>query len=156
MSDSDIKLTLEAAVEILKKYSYIEVKPVESESERQRLRQAILLVCSLCESENLGICADSAVQGFSALNDYLEAMGYNFKLASEAVSNDRTPVYLKFNTQKQSHYLDRYSGPYRGVLISCQSEDQTLSGTYGHFPLDLFKNVSNIKEELLYFHNSPA
>jgi hypothetical protein len=139
MPDSEINLTLEEALETLKEYSCMEVKPVESETEKQRLRQAILLICSLCEYENLGICADSAEAGIAALNSYLAAMGYNFQLTSETVSNDGTPVYLKFNTQKQSHYLDSYPGTYRGVLISCQTEDDRLSGTYGHFPLDLFE-----------------
>ncbi|MGL5033413.1 MAG: DUF1824 family protein, partial [Microcystaceae cyanobacterium] len=48
------------------------------------------------------------------------------------------PVYLKFNTKKMSHYLDTYDGSYRGVLISCQMEDDNLTGTYGYFPLNLF------------------
>jgi hypothetical protein len=47
-------------------------------------------------------------------------------------------VYLKFNTQKMTYYLDSYTGSYRGVLVSCKSENDTLVGTYGHFPLDLF------------------
>ena len=55
MSDSAINLSIEEAQAILKKYSCTEIKPVESEAEKQRLRQAILLVCSLCEYENLGI-----------------------------------------------------------------------------------------------------
>ncbi len=39
-----------------------------------------------------------------------------------------------------SYYLDQYTGEYRGVLVSCQSEDDLIAGTYGHFPLDLFLN----------------
>lgn len=50
-------------------------------------------------------------------------------------------VYLKFNTQKMTYYLDSYTGSYRGVLVSCQSENDTLVGTYGHFPLDLFADT---------------
>ena len=138
MSDSAINLSIEEAQAILKKYSCTEIKPVESEAEKQRLRQAILLVCSLCEYENLGICADNTEAGFAALENYLQAMGCNTKFTSENFSELGTPVYIKFNSQKQSHYLDSYLGSYRGVLISCQSEDDRLSGTYGHFPLDLF------------------
>jgi len=47
-------------------------------------------------------------------------------------------VYIKYNTQRQASYLDSYTGTYRGVLVSCQSENDQLVGTYGHFPLDLF------------------
>ena len=42
-----------------------------------------------------------------------------------------------------SYYLDDYIGKYRGVLVSCQSEDDKIVGTYGHFPLDLFSNLEN-------------
>jgi hypothetical protein len=47
----------------------------------------------------------------------------------------------KINTtkiQKDSFYIDAYTGSYRGVLVACQSDNEELQGTYGHFPLDLF------------------
>lgn len=138
MSDDSKNLTLEEAQAILKEYSYTQIKPVESEAEKQRLRQAILLVCSLSEYENLGICADNTEAGLAALSSYLKALGNTTKFSIENFPQSSTPVYIKFNTQKQSHYLDSYLGSYRGVLISCQSEDERLTGTYGHFPLDLW------------------
>ncbi|NES92001.1 DUF1824 family protein, partial [Okeania sp. SIO2B9] len=40
---------------------------------------------------------------------------------------------------KESYHLESYIGEYRGVLVSCQSaEDTGINGTYGHLPLDLF------------------
>lgn len=138
MSDHTTNLTLKEAQAILKEYSCTETKPVESEAEKQRLRQAILLVCSFSEYENLGICADNTEAGLAALKSYLKALGNTAELTIDNLPKSSTPVYIKFNTQKQSHYLDSYLGSYRGVLISCQSEDDGLRGTYGHFPLDLW------------------
>ena len=75
---------------------------------------------------------------FEGLSNYLKALGYENALDIASLSPQENAVYLKFNTQKNSHYLDSYDGDYRGVLISCQSEDDNISGTYGYFPLDLF------------------
>jgi hypothetical protein len=133
-----INLTVAEALAILKQYSCVQVKTVEDEAEKKQLRAAILLITSLCDRENIGICADTAEQGFRALASYLEAMGYANTLDPASIPTTKEPIYIKFNTQKLSYYVDAYVGTYRGVLISCQSEDDKLGGTYGHFPLDLF------------------
>lgn len=131
-------MTLEEAMKMLKAYSCTEPKKIETEEDRKQLRQAIRLITNLSEYENLGVCADNAQQGFQALSNYLKALGYtvNFNLDNEP--RIQKPVYIKYNTQKQTHYLHPYTGSYRGILISCQSEDDQIVGTYGHFPLDLF------------------
>jgi len=102
-------MSIEEALKLLKEYGCIKLKIAQSSEEEEALRQAILLVNQGSESINLGICADN----------------------NEA-------VYIKYNTQRQASYLDSYTGTYRGVLVSCQSENDQLVGTYGHFPLDLF------------------
>ncbi|MDJ0594500.1 MAG: DUF1824 family protein [Pleurocapsa sp. MO_226.B13] len=61
-------------------------------------------------------------------------------MEQENLSQNLSPVYLKFSTQKMSYYSSEYTGEYRGVLVSIQSEDDLIAGTYGHFPLDLFAN----------------
>jgi hypothetical protein len=133
-------LTVEQALKILKKYSCSENKTVNSELEKEQLRQALVLIISLSEWENLGICASNEKEGFAALQSYLQAFGYdnNFKMNKQ--ENIQEPIYIKFNTQKMSYYLVPYTGKYRGVLVSCQVEDDELVGTYGHFPLDLFQS----------------
>jgi Tfp pilus assembly protein PilF len=134
----------EIALKLLKKYSCIENKLVESEADKEQLRQAIQMITSLSEYENLGICADNAKQGFTALSSYLKALGYTSNIDIDTLSKSNISdiseksIYIKYNTQKQTHYLDSYNGTYRGVLISCQGEDDKIVGTYGHFPLDLF------------------
>ncbi|WP_322112000.1 DUF1824 family protein [Aerosakkonema funiforme] len=132
-------LTVEQAQTILKQFSCIETKPIESEQEKALLRQALLTIAKLSDYLNLGICADTAEQGFAALKTYLEGLGYKIRLDTSKTPSLESPVYIKFNTHKQSHYLDSYTGIYRGVLVSCQSsENDSISGTYGHLPLDLF------------------
>lgn len=131
-------MSLEEALKVLKTYSCIETNEIKSEIEKEKLRQALLLVTSLSDYENLGICADNSEQGFKALITYLKALGYRTSFNPTHNSSILSPVYIKFNTQKMSYYLDAYIGDYRGVLISCQSENDAIVGTYGHFPLNLF------------------
>jgi hypothetical protein len=132
-----MSLDLKTAISILKEYSCIQLKTVNSESEKTRLIEALSTVIEASDSENIGICADSSQQGFAVLSSYLKALGYDdhFQFNDPQINQ---PIYLKFNSQKMSNFLDNYQGDYRGVLISCQSEDDNITGTYGYFPLDLF------------------
>jgi len=131
-------LTIDKALKIVKSYDGAQLTNTEVLIEPEQLRNSLLLVTSLSQSQNLGICADNFQQGFAALVSYLEAFGYQINLEQENVSQSFEPVYLKFSTQKMSYYSKEYTGEYRGVLVSCQSEDDLIAGTYGHFPLDLF------------------
>lgn len=135
-------LPIEEALQLLKQFSCSAIATTELEIEPEQLRQALLLVTSLSESENLGVCADNAQQGFAALSNYLKALGYQADFDPTLTSDIQGAVYIKFSTQKMSYYFDSYTGSYRGVLVSCQSEDNKLVGTYGHFPLDLFTGIT--------------
>lgn len=136
---NETELTVEAAQQILGDFSCLETKPIKSESEKTLLRQALLLIANLSDYQNLGICADTAEQGFWALNNYLRALGYKASLDPSPATSFTGPVYIKYNTQRVSSYLDTYIGQYRGVLVSCQSSEyESINGTYGHLPLDLF------------------
>ena len=132
-------LTVEEAQQILKDYTCLDMQSLASPQEKQALRQAILLVASLSDYQMLGVCAGSTNEGFSALEAYLKALGYQAVLDPNAFSAFAGSVYIKFNTLKGSYYVDGYPGNYRGVLVSCQSSSEGgVSGTYGHLPLDLF------------------
>ena len=134
-------LTLDRASKILKSYDdSIQLSNTKPLAELDELRNSLRLIASLSSSQNLGICANNFQQGFAALTSYLEALGYQSDLEQENVSINSKPVYLKFSTQKMSYYSKKYTGEYRGVLVSIQSEDDLIAGTYGHFPLDLFLN----------------
>lgn len=129
-------LTVDEALKILKQYSCIQIKTVNSPAEKEQLRAALLLITSTSEWENLGICADNSSTAFATLSSYLKALGYTTKI--ENIPEINRPIYLKYNTQKMSHYLDSYTGAYRGVLVTCFSEENpAIAGTYGHLPLDL-------------------
>jgi hypothetical protein len=131
-------MSIEEALKLLKEYGCIELKIAQLPEEEAALRQAILLVNQGSESINLGICADNAEEGFVSLKSYLQALGYAAPTTLPETNLDQGAVYIKYNTQRLASYLDSYTGTYRGVLISCQSENDQLVGTYGHFPLDLF------------------
>ncbi|MGB3692170.1 MAG: DUF1824 family protein [Spirulinaceae cyanobacterium] len=131
-------LTIKEAKKILALYSGTQTKAVNTTKEKERLQQAILLITEQSESENLGICANDSKQGMIALSAYLRALGYDSLTESLSIPQMEQPVYIKYNTQRMSHFLDSYTGEYRGVLISCQAEDDEINGTYGYFPLNLF------------------
>ena len=137
--DQKNNLTTEKAIKILETYCCLQHKKIESEEERQELCQALTLVTGLSEYENFGICADNAQEGLNSLKSYLKALGYTANLPDFTDPENTDPVYIKFSSKAMSYYVDYYPGDYRGVLISCYSEDRkNICGTYGHFPLNLF------------------
>jgi len=87
-------LTLEEALQILKEYSCMQIKIVESATEKEQLQEALLLVTGLSEYENLGICADNAKEGFVALSSYLKAFGYEVKDDFAWDANVEGAVYI--------------------------------------------------------------
>ncbi len=131
-------LALSDARQLLDSYSCVAPKIPASETEAERLRQALRLVVGRSESENLGVCADNSLEGYQTLALYLVALGYRVPLAIASEESVQCPVYIKFNTAKMTHYLEAYDGDYRGVLVACQSEEEEINGIYGHFPLNLF------------------
>lgn len=137
-------LTIEEAVKFLKRYGCNPNPENNTSEEYPILREALLLVIKESDWENLGVCADNPQQGLAAIKSYLSAFGYkDYKndFAKDIPQHLATQsVYLKFNTQKMSCYIDAYSGEYRGVLVAIQTEDERVMGTYGYFPLALFEN----------------
>lgn len=139
LTENETNLTVEKAQQILKDFTCLDMQSVASPLEKQALREAMLLVASLSDYQMLGVCAASTNEGFLALETYLKALGYQPVFEPNAVPSLAGSVYIKFNTLKGSYYVDGYPGTYRGVLVSCQSaEESGISGTYGHLPLDLF------------------
>ncbi len=135
-----LSLETQAALKYLQVFS---VKPesvdVSSEVERERLRSHLLQITRLADYHNLGVCADRGMAGFTALAHYLTALGYPVPFNLVQLPAITEPVYIKFNGKTLVHYHDRYTGDYRGVLISCLSSDyEPLNGTFGYFPLTLF------------------
>ncbi|BAQ60960.1 hypothetical protein GM3708_1366 [Geminocystis sp. NIES-3708] len=127
------------AITILKQYSDIKLKVINSEEEKQILQSALKLIVSVSDDQNFGICASTNIEAFAALKSYLKALGYNDQEITTDFSLENKSVYLKFSTQKKSYNLSDYQGDYRGVLITIFSDfNDEIMGTYGHFPLDLF------------------
>ncbi len=139
MTKANSNLSVDDALKILKDYSCLQIKIVDFEADKNKLRQAIQIVSSLCETENIGICADNFQEGFTTLKNYLKALEICENLEKSPTAPKQTPVSIKFNTETMCYYVDCYTGSYRGVLISCQSDNHNLVGTYGHFPLNLFE-----------------
>lgn len=138
-------LTVDEAEKILNEFTCQNLKLVESPEKKALTRAAILLLANFSDYQMLGICASASTEAFSALESYLEALGYHTTLMDYSTFNSiEGPVYLKFNGLRESYHLDSYTGEYRGVLVSCQSSDAAgINGTYGHLPLDLFIEQKN-------------
>ncbi|MFZ9737287.1 MAG: DUF1824 family protein [Prochlorotrichaceae cyanobacterium] len=129
-------IALESTLALLRSYSCLAPKPV-SPAEKVPLQKAIAAVLERSEGLNFGICADTVDQALQALCRYLRGLGYDVDLAEIPEHSIAGAAYLKYSLQRQAFYFDDYVGEYRGVLISCQGDDE-IAGTYGHFPLDLF------------------
>jgi hypothetical protein len=135
-TQNSANLTVQEAQELLKPFNCVEGKSVTSESEKALIRQALLLLTELSDYQILGICADTAAEGLTALKTYSEALGYQPTLDLASIDGS---VYIKFNPKTGLCYLDSYTGTHRGVLVSCQSAyEGGINEMYGHLPLDLF------------------
>lgn len=131
-------LTLQEAQALLKPFNCIANKSITSESEKALIRQALLLLTEHSDYQILGICADTAAQGLSALKSYADALGYQSFFDLQPIEGS---VYIKFNPKSGLCYLDSYTGIHRGVLVSCQSAyEDGINEMYGHLPLDLFES----------------
>ena len=133
-------MELTQARKLLDQFSCTEQKSVETQEQKQELQTAIQDIVKESEWENLGVCAENTQQAISALKTYLMAFGYVLNQVDfNQVDQLKTPVYIKFSTKQMEFYQDNYTGDYRGVLVSCQAEDDLIAGVYGHLPLDLFE-----------------
>lgn len=132
-------MDLKQARKKLDQFSCIEQKAVASAEEKEQLKTALHTIAKESEWENFGICADNTQQAITAVKSYLIAFGYEVQQVDfEQAQQLDHPIYMKFSTKQMGFYQDNYTGEYRGVLVSCQAEDDLIAGTYGHFPLDLF------------------
>jgi hypothetical protein len=112
--------------------------------DRAPIRLALMALLDQSDYQTIGVCAADLATALESLNSYLAALD---QLETELVSgkdlkDDLKPgegIYVKSNTRTGRAYAERYSGDYRGVLVAYQSDVAgTITGTYGHFPLDLF------------------
>ena len=129
---------LSAVRKQLAQFSSLAAPPLLSEAQRTDLRAALLWFNELADYQTLGVCADQLGAAKQALQGYVAALSRPVTLD---LPHREGAVYLKFNTLHGTWYLDDYSGPSRGVLVSYHASDptvETVNGTYGPFPLDLF------------------
>jgi hypothetical protein len=123
------------AHKILKQFDTLKPAP-EEPVDWDILQQALLVAASQSDYQMLGVCADTLEQGIRALESYAKALSYSPNLNLEPVEGS---VYIKFNPNSGKCYASPYDGEHRGVLVSCQSADDTdINEMYGHLPLDLF------------------
>jgi hypothetical protein len=136
MLDSE-PLTVAIAHRLLKQFDCLNSQSLELPETRDRLRQALKLVASQSDYQILGVCSGSFDQGRRSVESFARALGYTPRIELKPIAG---AVYIKFNPKLGSCYIDTYTGDYRGVLVSCQSADESgLNQMYGHFPLDLFE-----------------
>ncbi len=108
--------------------------------DRTQISDALQILTQAVDYHIFGVCADQQLVGLQSLQNYAQHFGYALTAAlMQKLPSINGAVYLKFNPRSQRLYIDAYSGTYRGVLISFQSDvTEGYSGTHGHFPLDLF------------------
>jgi hypothetical protein len=136
MSTSSTSLTLTTAQKLLRQFICIEKMPASVLADKALIRAALLLVAEASDYQIFGVCADTSIEGITALQAYLSALGYSTKAEVSEISG---AVYIKCNPMTRKLHIDPYTGHHRGVLVSCQSSDPNgINETFGHLPLDLF------------------
>ncbi|MBF1999703.1 MAG: DUF1824 family protein [Synechococcales cyanobacterium M58_A2018_015] len=131
--------SLEDAHALLKRFDCVHQDATLSSIELATLRQALLVLCDHSDYQILGICADSLSEGQQALQTYAAALGYTINPTFADIAG---PVYIKFNPSTGLCYANAYIGDHRGVLVACQSADDSgISDIYGHLPLHLFSEA---------------
>ncbi len=133
---SSADLSLAEAIALLRTFNCTAGKVLTSPTEKAQVRQALLQVGQHSDYQILGICAETEAEGHQALYSYAQALGY---AAPTPTGGPAAPLYLKFNPKTSLCYQEGYSGHHRGVLVSCQSAEETdVNEMFGHLPLDLF------------------
>ncbi len=136
-------MNLATAQALLEAYDCSAPPAVATLDEQMQLQQALEIVVQNSDRQIFGVCASTLAAGVAGLASYLQALGQTTDLQFEPLVG---PVYLKFNPSTGRCYRDAYTGPHRGILVSCQSDfEQGVNGTYGHLPLDLFGNALTAK-----------
>jgi len=129
---------LEQACKLLRQFVCLDQLP--QLPDRKATQNALQLVAAHSDYQIFGVCADNLQQGAIALTSYLRALNYKHELPDFPAIEGA--IYLKYNPLRQRCHADQYSGPHRGVLVSCQSAyDTDINETFGHLPLDLFNSV---------------
>ncbi|MFZ4676819.1 MAG: DUF1824 family protein [Nodosilinea sp.] len=121
------------------RFSCLTIPPDLSAVEAEQVRADIRDFNDWSDYQTLGICAGTLAEAKQAMESFLIALGVSVGLDLPAREG---AVYLKFNTLKGAWYLDDYSGPSRGMLITFHTSDPEVAevgGTYGPFPVDLFR-----------------
>lgn len=130
-------LTASKAHEILQQFNCLQPGDAQPTSNLRVIQEALLTVAQHSDYQILGICADSLEQGLATLKAYAKALGY--EIGAAELPQTLGAVYIKFNPKSGLLYTDGYTGEHRGVLVSCQSAEETdINEMYGHLPLSLF------------------
>jgi Domain of unknown function (DUF1824) len=131
-------MTTPAAEKVL--WNLKDLEPTATAEQRGQMREALQALQASADYLMLGVCAAEQLAGWQAVKSYAQHFGYEITAHLEQeLPQIAGAVYLKFNPRSQRLYVDSYTGQYRGVLVSFQSDlADGYSGTHGHFPLDLF------------------
>jgi Domain of unknown function (DUF1824) len=131
-------MTIQAAERVLLELKDLDVNA--NIEQRDRIQYALATLMPSSDYQIFGVCASSQAEGVQALESYAEYFGYLLiPGTTESLPQTEGSVYLKYNPRNRSCYVEGYTGTYRGVLISFQSDfEDGYKGTHGHFPLNLF------------------
>ena len=114
--------------------------PILNYKQRKKLLRELETKIMNADWITVGIMAFSDFEAINALQSIsLKYSSIKFKGLSKLKANGS--VFLKGNQKTGNVYIRSENGLGKGILLTCQHNDESLeSSTYGPLPLDFFKN----------------
>jgi len=115
--------------------------PTLSLEQRQQLKQELAKALASCQWFTVGVMAHGEAEALAALRALESALDWSALVAASeaAVVAPGHTVFLKGNQRTGTYLLRQEDGLGEGLLITGHhSEDASVEGTWGPFPLDFF------------------
>ena len=113
--------------------------PMINDAQREILLNELKIYIKNSDWLTIGIMASSSKVGISSLKELERFFDWS-EMTIKNIPTQDGPVFLKANQKNGEAYVRLENGLGEGILLSCQSNNQSINAyTFGPFPLNFFK-----------------
>jgi len=114
--------------------------PMINDAQREILLNELKIYIKNSDWLTIGIMASSSKVGISSLKELERFFDWS-EMTIKNIPTQDGPVFLKANQKNGEAYVRLENGLGEGILLSCQSNNQSINAyTFGPFPLNFFKS----------------